>query len=85
MLGFRVGGNANFKIRVGANANISVFRYQHVGIGEAKISHWGDYPTPGPNASSFASQWNIGLSRIIAKKLCATVRPFRVEVDNPSS
>ena len=30
-LGFRVGGNANFKIHVGGNANFSVFRYQYVG------------------------------------------------------
>ena len=33
-----------------------VLRYQIVCIG------WGPNPTPGPNASGFASQWNIGLS-----------------------
>ena len=43
-----------------ANANFSVFRYQHVGIGNAKSSRWGSNPKPGPNASGFASQWNIG-------------------------
>ena len=37
-----------------------VFRYQHVGIGNAKSSRWGCNPTQGPNASGFASQWNIG-------------------------
>ena len=32
-----VRGNANFKIRVGGNAYFSVFRYQHVGIANAKF------------------------------------------------
>ena len=50
------------KIRVGANANFfSVFRYQHVGTGNAKLWRWGSKPTPIPNANGFASQWNIGL------------------------
>ena len=31
VLGFCVGGNANFMFPVGGNANFSVFRYQHVG------------------------------------------------------
>ena len=31
-------------------------RYQHVGIGNAKV-----WPLPVPNANGFASQWNIGL------------------------
>ena len=31
----------------------SVFRYQQVGIGNAKL----------PNATGFASQWNIGFTR----------------------
>ena len=60
-LGFRVGGNASFRVGVGANANFSIFRYQHVGIGNAKSSHWGSYPTLGPNANGFASLWNVGL------------------------
>ena len=37
-LGFRVRGNANFRVSVGGDANFSVFRYQHVGIGNAKFS-----------------------------------------------
>ena len=36
------------------------FRYQHVGIPNAKVSHWGDYPTRGSNARGFALRWNIG-------------------------
>ena len=60
-MGVGVGGNANFSIRVGGNGNFSVFRYQHVGIGNAKLWHWGSKPMPGPNANGFASQWNIGL------------------------
>ena len=31
------GGSTNFKMRVGSNANLSVFRYQHVGIPNAKF------------------------------------------------
>ena len=33
--------------------SFSVFRYQHVGIPNAKFSHWG--------VTGFASEWNIGL------------------------
>ena len=40
-LGVGVRGNANFSICVGGNANISVFRYQHVGIPNAKLWPWG--------------------------------------------
>ena len=36
-LGVCVGGNANVIICIGGNANFSVFRYQHVGIGNAKL------------------------------------------------
>ena len=43
-----------------AKANFRVFRYQHVGIGNAKLWRWGSKPMPGPNANGFASQWNIG-------------------------
>ena len=60
-LGFCVGANANSRVGVGGNTNFSVFRYQHVGIGNAKSLRWGSKPTRGPNASAFASQWNIGL------------------------
>ena len=31
------GGNTNFKICVGGSANFSIFRYQHVGIANAKF------------------------------------------------
>ena len=41
----RVEGNANFSIRVGDNANFSDFRYQHVGIFNAKLWRWGSEPT----------------------------------------
>ena len=40
-LGVGIGGNANFSGRVGGNTNFSIFRYQHVGIPNAKLSCWG--------------------------------------------
>ena len=42
-----VGGgyNTNFSVRIGGNANFSVFRFQHVGIPNAKLWHWGSKPT----------------------------------------
>ena len=36
-LGFCIGGKTNFMLRVGGNANFSVFRHQHVGIPNAKF------------------------------------------------
>ena len=36
-LGFCVGANTNLKICIGGNTNYSVFRYQHVGISNAKF------------------------------------------------
>ena len=57
--------NANFRVGVGGNANFSVFRYQHVGIGNAKSLRWGSNPTRGPNASGFASQWNIVFTYLV--------------------
>ena len=47
-----------------------VLRYQHVGIGNSKLSHWGSNPMPGPNVRVFVPQWNIGYSRILLS-LCA--------------
>ena len=41
----RVGVNANFRVGVGGNANFIVFRYQHVGIPNAKLWCWGSKPT----------------------------------------
>ena len=46
---------------LGLVLGFSIFRYQHVGIPKAKLWHWGSKPTPGRNANSFASLWNIGL------------------------
>ena len=40
-LGVWVGGNSNFMFCIGGNTNLSVFRYQHVGIGNAKLWRWG--------------------------------------------
>ena len=37
-------------------------RYQHIGIPNAKFWRRGHCPTPTPDASYFASQWNIGVS-----------------------
>ena len=49
------------KFGLGLTQIFSGFRYQHVGIGNAKLWRWGSKPTPVPNANGFASQWNIGL------------------------
>ena len=38
-----------------------VFRYQHVGIPNAKCLRWGSKPMRRPNVNGFALQWNIGL------------------------
>ena len=38
ILGFTLGDNANFKVRVGS---ARLFRYQHVGIPNRKFSRWG--------------------------------------------
>ena len=65
-------GNANFSFCVGGNANFSVFRYQDVGISNAKLLHSGYCPTRRPNASVFASQWNIGLTLTWTKTNLAT-------------
>ena len=62
VLGVGVGGYANFSVCVWGNTNFSIFRYEHVGIPNAKLWHWGSKPRPGPNANGFASQWNTGFS-----------------------
>ena len=36
-LGVGTGGNANFSVCIGSSANFGVFRYQHVGIPNAKL------------------------------------------------
>ena len=66
MLALRVGVgvNANVSVPVGGEANFGVFRYQHVGIPNAKLWRSGSKPMRGPNANGFASQWNIGLKQL---------------------
>ena len=54
VLGLGDEGNANFSVRIGANANFSDLRYQHVGIPNARLWHWGSKPMQGPNANGFA-------------------------------
>ena len=54
----RVGSNANLSVHVGGNANFSVFRYQHVGIPNAKLWRWGSKPKRGPNSNGFASTYS---------------------------
>ena len=51
--GFCVGGNTNFMFCIGGNSNFSIFRYQHVGIPNAKLWPWGSKPTQGPNAVEY--------------------------------
>ena len=41
----RIGGNTNVTVCVGGNAKSSVFRYQHVGIANAKFWPEGTKPT----------------------------------------
>ena len=57
-LGVCVRGNVNFSLRIGGNANSSVFKYQHVGIPNAKLSLWEYCPMRRPNVSVFALQGN---------------------------
>ena len=54
------------KFALGLMQFFCVFRYQHVGISNAKLWRWGSKPTPVPNANGFASQWNIGLNHMNA-------------------
>ena len=58
--GFGIGGNTKFRFGVRGNSNFRVFRYQHVGVGNAKWLRRG--LTQGPSTSGFALQWNIGLN-----------------------
>ena len=54
-------GNANFMFCVGGDANLGVFRYQHVGIPQAKFV---------PNAKGLALQWDIGLIFVLFYSNC---------------
>ena len=49
-------------VGVGANANISNFRYQHVVIPNAEFWRRGVLPNASPRRQNFASQWNIGFN-----------------------
>ena len=44
---------------------------------DAKVWRWGSKPTPVPNANSFASQWNIGLRKML-RKLLDIMGKFRI-------
>ena len=52
------------KFALGIAHIFSVFRYQHVGTGNAKLWRWGSKPTPVNNVNGFESQWNIGFKSI---------------------
>ena len=54
----------------GRAGSARVFGYQHVGIGNAKVLHWGYSPTQSPNASGFALQWNIGFRLARGSHIC---------------
>ena len=54
--GVTFGGNSNVEVHVGS---ARLFRYQHVGIGNAKWLRWGPRPLGDPNANGFAFWCNI--------------------------
>ena len=85
-LGFCIGGNANIMFCVGGDANFSIFRYQHVGIPNTKVSRWGYYPKRTPNARGFALQWNIGFIILpqddVGHHLCDIVRISNAWLNN---
>ena len=60
-LGVRVGGNASFRVRIGS---ARLFRYQHVGIPNAKFLGLGYCPMQTPKARGFVLQWNIGFRNV---------------------
>ena len=76
---FRVAGNANFRI----------FRYQHVGIPNAKLWCLGSKPMQAAGANGFAWQLNIGLrpqrnrllGRLIATIPLKRLKPFLNDLD----
>ena len=55
-------------------AKFCVFRYQHVGIPNAKLRRLGSKPMPGPNANGFASQWNKGFKGLFLKIITILMR-----------
>ena len=52
--GSRGGVALGVSVRVGGNANFSIFRYQHVGTPNAKLWCWESKPMGGPNMNGFA-------------------------------
>ena len=68
-------------VGVGGNANFRVFRYQHVGIGNAKLWRWGSKPTRGPNANGFALQWNTGYSLIYHNRSYSLIYNIRIDAN----
>ena len=48
--------------RGGHVGSARVFGYQHVGIDNMKVSHWGYCQTQTHNVSGFVLQWNIGFN-----------------------
>ena len=61
MLGIISSCWASFARIRGHVGSASIFRYQHVGISNAKSSRWGSKPIQGPNANVIAFWWSIGL------------------------
>ena len=56
-------GPANFMFHVWGKANFSVFRYQHVGIHNAKF-RVGNIAQREPLSRGILRQWNIGLREL---------------------
>ena len=54
--GSRWACNEKFGVRIGY---VRLFRYQHVGISNAKCSRWVSRPMRVPNANGFGFWWNI--------------------------
>ena len=62
------------RLRVGS---ARLFKYQHVGIGNAKLLCLGSRPARDTNMSGFALQWNIGFNlTMISKNVTATLNLY---------
>ena len=69
-MGLRVG---SVRIPVGSTR---LFRYQHVGIVNAKVSYLGEYPMQGHNTRGFVLRWNIDFKPIFH----CNAKPFALGV-----
>ena len=58
-LGVSIGCDANFSVPVGGNANFSDFRYQHVGIPNAKLLGVLPNPTAQRECFRFAVEYRL--------------------------